>query len=105
MEVPIFTVALGTDEGFVDVFDNLGRLRRVEVPPDRETLSDIADTTGAEYFEAVSDDQLTRVYEGLSSKIGYDTEMREVTWAFAAIAGLLFLIGAGLSMYWFNRFP
>lgn len=103
--VPIFTVALGTDDGYVDVFDQQGRLRRVEVPPDRETLSSIAETTGGEYFEATSDDQLTRVYEGLSSKIGYDTEKREITWIFAAFAGLLLVAGAGLSLYWFNRFP
>jgi len=103
--VPIFTVALGTDDGFVDVFDQAGRLRRVEVPPDRETLSAIAELTGGEYFEATSDDQLTRVYEGLSSKIGFDTEKREVTWAFAGIAALLLMAGAGLSLHWFNRFP
>lgn len=105
MNVPVFTVALGTDEGVVDVFDGAGRLRRVEVPPDRETLAAIAETTGAEYFEAVSDDELTRVYEGLSSKIGYDTEQREITWLFAAAAGVLLLAGASLSLYWFNRFP
>jgi len=103
--VPIFTVALGTDNGFVDVFDQAGRLRRVEVPPDRETLSAIAELTGGEYFEATNDDQLTRVYEGLSSKIGFDTEQREVTWAFAGIAALLLMAGAGFSLYWFNRFP
>lgn len=103
--VPVFTVALGTAEGYVDIVDDTGVLRRIPVPPDEATLDLIAEMTGGEFFEAASDEQLTGVYESLGSKVGFDTEKREVTWAFAGIAGLLLLAGVAASLYWFNRFP
>lgn len=103
--VPVFTIALGTDEGVVDVPDQQGIIRRVAVPPDEPTLQAIAEMTGGEFSAAATDDQLARVYEGLSSKVGYDTEKQEVTWYFALAAGLFLAAGASLSLYWFNRFP
>ena len=44
--VPIYTIALGTEDGKVTVRDDLGQLQTLEVPPDTETLQDIASTTG-----------------------------------------------------------
>lgn len=105
MNVPVFTVALGTPDGVVDVFDNQGRLRRVRVPPDEATLERIAEITEAESYTALDEDQLNSVYEGLSSRVGYETEQQEVTWVFAVVAGMFLLGGVGLSLYWFNRFP
>ena len=103
--VPVFTVALGTPGGIVDIVDNNGVLRRIPVPPDEETLAAIADITGAQFFDAASQGQLKDVYEGLSSKLGYDTEEREITWLFAAVAAGLLVVGSSLSLFWFNRFP
>ncbi|MDZ7727808.1 MAG: VWA domain-containing protein [Dehalococcoidia bacterium] len=105
MNVPVFTVALGTPDGVVDVFDNQGRLRRVRVPPDEATLERIAELTEAESYTALDEDQLNSVYEGLSSRVGFETEQQEVTWVFAVIAGMFLLGGVGASLYWFNRFP
>jgi Ca-activated chloride channel family protein len=50
--VPVFTIALGTDQGMVDVPDETGNLRRIPVPPDELTLQRIAETTGARFFAA-----------------------------------------------------
>lgn len=105
MNVKVFTVALGTPQGFVDVYDQTGQLRRVNVPPDEETLAAVAQITDAEFFSALSGDELTKVYQGLSSEIGFDTEQREITWWFAGFATVLLLGSAGLSLAWFNRFP
>ena len=103
--IPVYTVAYGTPDGIVDVFDSAGRLRRVRVPPDVETMRQIADMTGAETFTAVTADELSSVYQSVSTSIGFEIEQQEVTWAFAAAALLMLLSGAALSLYWFNRFP
>jgi Ca-activated chloride channel family protein len=104
--IPIFTVALGTPDGTVEVPGQRGGgSRLVRVPPDEETLKAISEETGGEFYAALSNEQLQNVYKKLSSKIGYDTRQREVSWAFGAAAGVLMLAGAGLSLAWFNRFP
>ena len=103
--VPVFTIALGTDQGMVDVPDEAGNLRRIPVPPDKLTLQRIAQTTRARFFAAPSNRDLKTVYRELGSKIGFVKEEQEVTVVFAA-AGLLFLVaGAAMSLGWFSRFP
>jgi Ca-activated chloride channel family protein len=103
--VPVFTIALGTDEGMVDVPDETGNLRRIPVPPDKLTLQRIAETTGARFFAAPSNDDLKEIYRELGSKIGFVKEKQEITVIFAA-TGLLFLVaGATMSLTWFSRFP
>jgi Ca-activated chloride channel family protein len=103
--VPVFTIALGTDQGMVDVPDETGTMRRIPVPPDELTLQRIAETTGARFFAAPSSRDLKGVYRELGSKIGFVKEKQEVTVVFAA-TGLLFLVaGAAMSLVWFSRFP
>ncbi len=103
--IPIFAVALGTEDGVATVIDNQGRTRQLRVPPDVETLQEIAAITDGGFFEAPTADELTSVYEDLGSKIGYDTETSEITYGFAAAAAALMLAAGGLSLLWFNRFP
>jgi Ca-activated chloride channel family protein len=103
--VPVYTIALGTPDGRVQVQDDAGQLVTVEVPPDPETLAAIAETTGARFFDAPTAEDLAQIYKNLGSKVGYTQELQEVTQLFAA-AGLAFvLVGAGLAAHWFNRFP
>ena len=103
--VPVFTIALGTDRGMVDVPDETGNMRRIPVPPDTLTLQRIAETTGARFFAAPSNSDLKEVYRELGSKIGLVKEKQEITVVFAA-TGLLFLVaGAAMSLVWFSRFP
>jgi Ca-activated chloride channel family protein len=103
--VPVFTIALGTEQGMVDVPDETGNLRRIPVPPDKLTLQKIAETTGARFFAAPSGDDLKAIYRELGSKIGFVKEKQEITVIFAA-TGLLFLVaGATMSLTWFSRFP
>lgn len=103
--IPVYTVALGTDEGVVEVPDDTGFLHQVEVPPDRETLERIADETGGEYFEALTDSDLADVYEEIGSEVAYDDREREVTAAFAGVGAVLLAVGAALSLLWFGRIP
>ena len=105
MGVPVFTIALGTDRGMVDVPNETGQLQRVPVPPDELTLQRIAELTGARFFAAPTHRDLKSIYRELGSKIGFVRERQEVTVLFAG-AGLLFVVaGVALSLAWFSRFP
>lgn len=90
--IPVFTIALGTDEGTI-MAGPPGQEQLIPVPPDRETLSAIAEYTGAEAFDAESADAVEKVYSGLGSRVGRQDRPREVTSAFVA-AGALLLAGA-----------
>ena len=103
--IPVYTVALGTDSGTVEVTDEFGQTHIVPVPPDKETLRTIAETTGGKTYEAPTEEQLRSVYEEVATRVGYDERQRELTVAFTAAGGILLLLGAGLSALWFNRIP
>jgi Ca-activated chloride channel homolog len=103
--VQVFTIALGTEDGMVDVPNETGQLRRVPVPPDRVTLQRIAETTGARFFAAPSSKDLASVYDELGSKIGFVKQKQEVTVVFAAAGLLLMVAGAATSLAWFSRLP
>ena len=103
--VPVYTIALGTASGVVDVPDDQGVMHHLSVPPDPETLASIAETTGARSFQAPTAADLATIYQSLGTKVGYTQEQQEVTQWFAAGALLLVVAGAGLAALWFNRFP
>lgn len=104
-KVPVFTIAYGTPDGYVDVDDGSGVTQRVNVPVDQEALDNLATSTGGESFAAASGSDLTKVYEKLGSAIGYDVEKRDVTWK-VLFAGLVMLVAVGaMSLAWFQRLP
>jgi Ca-activated chloride channel family protein len=103
--VPVYTIALGTADGVVEVQDDQGNLHILNVPPDTDTLAAIAETTGGRFFEAPTAQDLAQIYQSLGSRIGYTNEEQEVTQWFAAAGLLLVVTGAGLAAHWFNRFP
>jgi Ca-activated chloride channel homolog len=97
LEVPVFTVAVGTQAG-------LGPDGR-PAPPDEATLRQVAEITGGEFFSAPTSDDLQAVYANLGSKVSTEEKLRELTaWALGG-ALLMFLAGGALSLVWFNRFP
>jgi Ca-activated chloride channel homolog len=103
--VPIYTIALGTPDGRVQVPDDQGRIVTVDVPPDRETLAKIAELTSGTAFDAPTAADLQAVYDHLQSRIGYVPETQEVTSALAAAALVCVVAGAGLASLWFGRLP
>jgi Ca-activated chloride channel family protein len=103
--VPIYTIALGTADGVVQVQDDQGQVHTLNVPPDTQTLAAIAETTGGRFFQAPTAQDLAQIYKSLGSRIGYTNEQQEVTQLFAAAGLLLVVTGAGLAAHWFNRFP
>jgi Ca-activated chloride channel homolog len=105
LDVPIYTIALGTPDGQVTVPNDRGQLVTVDVPPDRETLAQIAEVTGGTAFDAPTAADLQAVYDHLQSRIGYVPQTQEVTSALAAAALVCVVAGAGLASLWFGRLP
>ena len=103
--VPIYTIALGTPTGTVDVQDQSGRIVTLDVPPDTATLDQIAAITGGTAFTAPTAAELASVYDNLQSRIGYTEERQEVTFALVGAGLLLVVLGAGLSAVWFGLLP
>ena len=100
--VPVYTIALGTPEGTIDRGQFGGGFGsgqpgdRIPVPPDPETLKEIAESTGGQFSEARSADALKNAYSRLSSKLGREPGESEVTFFFVGLAALL-LLGAGVT--------
>jgi Ca-activated chloride channel family protein len=103
--VPIYTIALGTDEGTVDITNDVGVTETLAVPPDRATLQKVAEETGGRYFEAPTEADLQAVYDEIGSQVSWEDEQRELTAAFAGAGAVFLLLGAGLSALWFGRIP
>lgn len=99
-EIPISTIAFGTDRGTI-VID--GAIQ--PVPVERVALREIADGTGGQFFEAESLGELESVYADIGSSIGFDTEEVEVTDRFVGYAVVLLLLSTALSLLWFQRIP
>jgi Ca-activated chloride channel family protein len=103
--IPIYTVALGTDSGTIQVEGRDGQTVTRTVPPDRDAMRRIAAISGARTFSADAGDELATVYERLGSQVATKEEKRQVTVAFVGGAAALLLAGGALSLRWFGRLP
>ncbi|MDR2930769.1 MAG: VWA domain-containing protein [Propionibacteriaceae bacterium] len=79
-KVPIYTIAFGTDNGYVDLDGT-----RYQVPPDPDLMRQIASTSGGESYSADNASQLTNAYQRIHSEVGYEVKDKEIT---ATAAGL-----------------
>lgn len=98
--VRVYTVGFGTKDGAQITMEGgwswYARL-------DEETLKQVAKITNAEYFHAGTAAELKKVYQELSSKFALERRETEVSSLFSALAALLILAAAGLSLLWFHR--
>ena len=97
--IPVHTVLVGTPDGVVEEELTGGYKRITRVPPNPETLEQVAKESGGEFFAAPDAEGLSRVYEELGSRLGTRKEDREITDVFAALAAGLLLIGATTSAF------
>jgi Ca-activated chloride channel homolog len=103
--IPIYAIALGTDSGEVVQRDPFGFTQRIPVPPDKETLRQIARLTGGRFFEAVSTKDAEQIYSRIGTRLTSKPVKQEITAAFAGGGFLLLLAGGALSLVWFARLP
>jgi Ca-activated chloride channel family protein len=95
----VYTVGFGTAHGNIVGFG--GWSMRAQL--DEEALKKIADMTRAKYFHAKSAEDLKAVYDVLSRQLVVELREMEITSFIAAMAALLMLTAAGLSLAWFHR--
>jgi Ca-activated chloride channel homolog len=103
--VPVHTVLVGTPDGVVEEQLTGGFRRIIRVPPNPETLEQVAATSGGTFFQVPDAEALREVYEELGSRLGTREQDREITDVFAAIAIALLLIAATTSVFLFRRVP
>ena len=97
-EVPVSTIAFGTDAGTLELDGEI-----IPVRVDRAALRMIAEETGGTYKSAESAGEGREVFADLGSQIGYRSEPREITVWFVGV-GLIFAFAAtGLALVWTNR--
>jgi Ca-activated chloride channel homolog len=103
--VPVYTVLVGTPDGVVEEQLTGGFRRIIRVPPNPETLEQVAATSGGTFFQAPDAEGLKSVYEELGSRLGTREQDREITDVFGAIAAALLLVAATISAVLFKRVP
>ena len=91
VNVPIYTIAYGTENGSVDLDG-----KRERVPPDRALMAEIAQATGGTTSTAESSGDLSRVYESIRSEVGFEEVKKETTATWAGY-GLAFAVVAALA--------
>lgn len=97
--VRVYTVGFGTKEGGSIDFDGWSAY----VMLDEETLKQVAKLTDAEYFHAGTAADLRKVYQSLNSKLALEQKDTEITALLSALAAVLAIGAAALSLLWFHR--
>lgn len=97
--VRVYTIGIGTPAGAVVKLQGMS----MRVQMDEKTLKEIADLTLSRYYAAENAEDLSDVYREITSRLRTETREHEITSFFIAAAAALALIGATLSMAWFNR--
>jgi len=104
--IPVYTVALGTQDGTLTQTDpNTGATKTEPVPPDLLTLQDVARDTGGQFFATADAQRLAAVYRNIGTRLTKTKEQQQVTSAFAGGALVLLLIGAGFGLARGGRLP
>jgi Ca-activated chloride channel family protein len=97
--VRVFTVGLGSAQGGTAGFEGWSIYMRF----DEETLKAIADITKGTYFSASSAPELKKIYQELNARFMMEKKETEVSALFTAVAAVLALVAAALSVLWFTR--
>lgn len=87
--IPVYTIALGTDQGVIDIIYPDGETRPLEVPPDFQAAARIAQLTGGEFFTAVTETELAAVYASVSEVLEAEDRLRDPTALLVALALVL----------------
>ncbi|MBK8446000.1 MAG: VWA domain-containing protein [Micropruina sp.] len=91
-KLPIFTIAYGTEDGYV-----VDQGRREPVPVNFEELQRVADISGGKAFEAGSASELKEVYANIAAQVGYVKQEQEVTEVYTGYA-LFFAVLAAIAV-------
>jgi len=100
--IPVYTVALGSPGATIPSPAGFGA---IPVPPDPETLREIAKVTRGQAFKVDEAKALEQVYKRLGSQLGTKPEHRQVTSGFAGAGAALLALALLFSLRWRGRLP
>ena len=111
--IPVYTIALGTPNGVLTRppggFGGGGGPgfgpSQIPVPPDPDTLRQIAQTTGGKFFDARSAQALESAYSHLGSVVARVKGKREATNEFLGLAAILLVAAGAFSALVAPRLP
>jgi Ca-activated chloride channel family protein len=95
--IRVHTIGVGTLYGGVA---NVEGWPAIHAEFEEETLKEIADITGGDYYLARNAKKVDRVYERLGRRAMFETGTRELTVLFALLGALLTSGAAALSLWW-----
>lgn len=98
--VPVSTIAFGTDHGHVSIGG-----QTTPVPVDKQSLNKLADMTKGHYYAAASATELKQVYQDMGSSIGHRTMAKEIGQWYIGFGLLFGLAAAAMSLLWSSRMP
>jgi len=103
--MPVYTIALGTDDGMTELRTIDERKQIAIAPPDRDTLGRIATTTYGGFFDAPTAGRLETIYGDLGAAVVTVDRRHDLAAGFLG-AGLALLAGAALlGTAWRPRLP
>ena len=104
LKIPIYTIAFGTANGTIKINDGAFSTT-ISVPPDPQTLKQIALETGGRFYAAASRARLNAVYGALASRLATRREYTEATNLFLGAAAFLLVAAGAASFFWLPRLP
>jgi Ca-activated chloride channel family protein len=92
-KVPVSTISFGTETGEIDIEGT-----RAPVPVDDDSLSEVAQLSGGEFYKAASEQQLRKVYDTLTEQVGYETKKADASrpWVMFGAVGAALAVGVAL---------
>lgn len=104
--IPVSTISFGTSYGTVEIPDQeRGGTDRVEVPVDDDSLREIANLSGGEFYTASSLEELTAVYDTLEQQIGYEIRRGDASRLWFLLSGLVTAAGVATALVLRQRIP
>lgn len=100
--IPVSTIAFGTDDGVIILPEDN---QAIAVPVNEDKLEVIAESTGGQFYAAVTADELAEVYEDIGSQISFETINDEIATTYTGLGLALLLLTSVLSLLWFSRLP
>lgn len=97
--IPLHTVGIGKPEGAIVERDG----QSIHTSLDADLLQAIAKKTRGTFSVASTASDLRAVYESLSTRLVLKADQTEITVVLLGVAGMLSLLAAMLSVFWFGR--
>ncbi|MFD3595589.1 VWA domain-containing protein [Nocardia sp. NPDC058640] len=104
--IPVSTISFGTEWGTVEIPDSDGKgSQRVKVAVDNDSLREIAELSGGDFYTASSLAELTAVYDTLEEQIGYETTRGDASRPWLLAGMLAIAAGVVVSLLYRQRLP